>query len=95
MRSRCSKRPATPFRSRCRPTARRRPLCCGRTFLATGLVDEAKAEARRMLAALMPYVERGATIVGLEPSCLLSMRDEFLVMGLGRAARSACIAARC
>ena len=65
----------------------RRPLCCGRTFLATGLVDQAKIEARRTLAALMPYVERGATIIGLEPSCLLSMRDEFLVMGLGEGAQ--------
>ena len=65
----------------------RRPLCCGRTFLATGMVDQAKFEARRTLAALMPHVERGATIVGLEPSCLLSMRDEFLVMGLGEAAQ--------
>ncbi|MEO8675094.1 MAG: FAD-linked oxidase C-terminal domain-containing protein, partial [Casimicrobiaceae bacterium] len=64
-----------------------RPLCCGRTFLAAGLVDEAKREARRMIAALAPHVERGAWIVGLEPSCLLSMRDEFLVMGLGDAAR--------
>ena len=65
----------------------RRPLCCGRTFMATGMVDEAKAEARRTLSALMPYIERGATVVGLEPSCLLSMRDEFLVMGLGEAAQ--------
>ncbi len=65
----------------------RRPLCCGRTFLATGLVDQAKVEARRTLAALMPHVERGATIVGLEPSCLLSMRDEFLVVGLGEEAQ--------
>ena len=65
----------------------RRPLCCGRTFLATGMVDQAKAEARRTLAALTPHVERGATVVGLEPSCLLSMRDEFLVMGLGNAAQ--------
>jgi Fe-S oxidoreductase len=63
-----------------------RPLCCGRTFLAAGLVDEAKVEARRMMAALAPHVERGAWIVGLEPSCLLSLRDEFLVMGLGDAA---------
>jgi FAD/FMN-containing dehydrogenase/Fe-S oxidoreductase len=60
-----------------------RPLCCGRTYLAAGLVNEAKAEARRVVAALAPYVARGAAIVGLEPSCLLSMRDEFLVMGLG------------
>ena len=65
----------------------RRPLCCGRTFLATGLVDQAKVEAKRTLTALMPYVERGAAIIGLEPSCLLSMRDEFLVMGLGEAAQ--------
>ncbi len=55
-----------------------RPLCCGRTFLASGLVDEAKTEARRMIAALKPYVERGVPVVGLEPSCLLGLRDEFL-----------------
>ena len=65
----------------------RRPLCCGRTYLAAGLVDEAKREAQRVVAALSPHVERGAAIVGLEPSCLLSLRDEFLVMGLGAAAR--------
>ena len=63
-----------------------RPLCCGRTFLASGLVDEAKREARRLLAALAPAVARGATIVGLEPSCLLGMRDEFLAMGFGEPA---------
>ena len=65
-----------------------RPLCCGRTFLAAGRVEDAKHEARRMLAALAPAVARGATIVGLEPSCLLSLRDEFLVMGLGETARA-------
>ncbi len=54
-----------------------RPLCCGRTFLAAGMVDEARAEARRMAAALMPQVRRGAAIVGLEPSCLFTLRDEF------------------
>ena len=64
-----------------------RPLCCGRTFLAAGLVDEAKREARRVVAALLPHVARGAAVVGLEPSCLLSLRDEFLVMGLGDAAQ--------
>jgi len=55
-----------------------RPLCCGRTFLASGLVAEAKAEARRTLATLQPFVERGIPVVGLEPSCLLGLRDEFL-----------------
>jgi FAD/FMN-containing dehydrogenase/Fe-S oxidoreductase len=61
-----------------------RPLCCGRTFLAAGLVDEAKTEARRMLAALKPYVERGVPIVGLEPSCLFTLRDEFEAMLPGK-----------
>jgi len=57
-----------------------RPLCCGRTFLAAGLVDEARAEARRTLAALLPFVQAGVPVVGLEPSCLLTLRDEFKSM---------------
>ncbi|MEO8159532.1 MAG: FAD-linked oxidase C-terminal domain-containing protein [Betaproteobacteria bacterium] len=65
------------------PADNGRPLCCGRTFLAAGLVEEAKTEARRMLQALKPYVERGVAIVGLEPSCLLTLRDEYLAMGFG------------
>jgi Fe-S oxidoreductase len=56
-----------------------RPLCCGRTFLAAGLVAEARAEAARTLRALAPALEAGAIVVGLEPSCLLTLRDEFLV----------------
>ena len=64
-----------------------RPLCCGRTYLATGLVDEARREARRVVAALTPFVERDVPVVGLEPSCLLGLRDEFLAMGLGESAR--------
>ncbi|WP_306848025.1 FAD-binding and (Fe-S)-binding domain-containing protein [Cupriavidus necator] len=64
-----------------------RPLCCGRTFLAAGLVEQAKAEARRLLDALRPFVERGVPVVGLEPSCLLSLRDEFLGYGYGDEAR--------
>jgi FAD/FMN-containing dehydrogenase/Fe-S oxidoreductase len=63
--------------------ARGRPLCCGRTFLAEGLVDAAKAEARRMLSALSSYARRGVPIVGLEPSCLFTLKDEFLGLGLG------------
>jgi FAD/FMN-containing dehydrogenase/Fe-S oxidoreductase len=53
-----------------------RPLCCGRTFLAAGLVAEAKVEARRLLAALEHFVGLGVPIIGLEPSCLLTLRDE-------------------
>ncbi|MFT6104241.1 MAG: FAD/FMN-containing dehydrogenase/Fe-S oxidoreductase [Paracoccaceae bacterium] len=53
-----------------------RPLCCGRTFLSVGLVDQAKAEAQRLVDALAPYAERGVPVIGLEPSCLLTLRDE-------------------
>ncbi|NIC05536.1 FAD-binding and (Fe-S)-binding domain-containing protein [Billgrantia bachuensis] len=64
-----------------------RPLCCGRTYLSSGQFDKARAEAKRSLDHLMPFVERGVPIVGLEPSCLLSMRDEFLQYDFGDAAR--------
>jgi FAD/FMN-containing dehydrogenase/Fe-S oxidoreductase len=54
----------------------RRPLCCGRTFLAVGLIDEARREAQRCAAALAPFLERGIPFIGLEPSCMLGFRDE-------------------
>jgi len=54
-----------------------RPLCCGRTFLTAGLVEEARREATRVLDALAPHVAASTPIVGLEPSCLLTLRDEF------------------
>jgi len=60
--------------------ARGRPLCCGRTFLAAGLVEEARSEARRTLRVLAPHLAAGTPIVGLEPSCLLTLRDEFPAM---------------
>ncbi|BAU46706.1 lactate dehydrogenase [Sulfurifustis variabilis] len=63
-----------------RPADGGRPLCCGRTFLSVGLVEEARAEARRLLSALAPWLERGVPFVGLEPSCLLTLRDEYLAM---------------
>ncbi len=57
-----------------------RPLCCGRTFLSVGLVDQARAEARRAIETLRPYLDRDLPIVGLEPSCLLTVRDEYPAM---------------
>jgi len=64
-----------------------RPLCCGRTYLGTGMVGQARAEAQRTLEALLPHVRAGAAVVGLEPSCLLTLRDEFLVLKLGEGAK--------
>ncbi len=63
-----------------------RPVCCGRTFLAVGMVNKARHEARRILDALAPYVARGVPVVGLEPSCLLTLRDELGAMFPGEEA---------
>ena len=56
--------------------ARGRPLCCGRTYLSSGMVAAARAEAERLVAALYPLARSGVRIVGLEPSCTLALRDE-------------------
>jgi Fe-S oxidoreductase len=60
--------------------------CCGRTYLASGLVEQAKAKAGELIQALLPLAQAGVAVVGLEPSCLLTLRDEALAMGLGDAA---------
>ncbi|MBS0517886.1 MAG: FAD-binding protein [Proteobacteria bacterium] len=69
------------------PALGSRALCCGRTYLATGQVDKAREEAERLLEALSPFVARGVPVIGLEPSCLFTLRDEFQGLGLGDAAR--------
>jgi Fe-S oxidoreductase len=53
-----------------------RPLCCGRTFISAGLVDEAREELRRLVDAALPLARRGIPLLGVEPSCLLTLRDE-------------------
>jgi FAD/FMN-containing dehydrogenase/Fe-S oxidoreductase len=61
-----------------KPADSGRPVCCGRTFLSAGLVDKARAELDRLVATYAPFAARGVPIVGLEPSCLLTLRDELL-----------------
>src|SRR5918994_1313861 len=53
-------------------------VCCGRPMLSEGLVDEARENAWRNLDLLMPFVERGIPLVGLEPSCILTLRDDYM-----------------
>jgi FAD/FMN-containing dehydrogenase/Fe-S oxidoreductase len=62
-----------------------RPLCCGRTYLSAGMVGEARREARRTMHALKPFIEAGTPIVGLEPSCVFTFRDEYAAMFPGDA----------
>ena len=50
--------------------------CCGRTLISKGLLGQAQRAARRNVTALLPLAAAGTPIVGLEPSCLLTFRDE-------------------
>ena len=61
-------------------------LCCGRTFLSNGLIDNAKIEVNQIIDTFLPYLKQGISIVGLEPSCILSFRDELTNLNLGKSA---------
>ncbi|MBI3734066.1 MAG: 4Fe-4S dicluster domain-containing protein, partial [Chloroflexi bacterium] len=52
--------------------------CCGRPYISKGLLEQARALAKQNVARLAPYARRGIPIVGTEPSCLLTLRDEYL-----------------
>ncbi|MEQ8825599.1 MAG: FAD-binding and (Fe-S)-binding domain-containing protein [Filomicrobium sp.] len=58
------------------PDDGKRPLCCGRTLLSAGLVEEARDEMERFAKAVRPTLDSGGYVVGLEPSCVLTFRDE-------------------
>ncbi len=64
-----------------------KPFCCGRTYLASGMVSEAKSRLSALINHLATYANEGIAIVGLEPSCLFTLRDEALTMDLGEAAQ--------
>jgi len=52
--------------------------CCGRPMISKGLLDAAKDAAARNVSVLAAFAEQGLPIIGLEPSCLLTLRDEYL-----------------
>jgi Fe-S oxidoreductase len=62
-------------------------FCCGRTSFAVGDVRRARRQLGELLHELLPLAQGGVAIVGLEPSCLLTLRDEALSLGLGEPAR--------
>jgi FAD/FMN-containing dehydrogenase/Fe-S oxidoreductase len=51
--------------------------CCGRPMISKGLIRQAKANAAYNLDRLSPYAAKGIPIVGCEPSCILTFRDEY------------------
>ena len=52
-------------------------VCCGRPLLSKGLVRRARDQAARVVASLHPFVDRGVPVVGLEPSCVTALRDDY------------------
>jgi FAD/FMN-containing dehydrogenase/Fe-S oxidoreductase len=53
-----------------------RDLCCGRPLYDAGMLDRARWRLKQAMDTIAPMLERGAALVGLEPSCLLTFRDE-------------------
>src|SRR5262245_29958787 len=51
--------------------------CCGRPLISKGMLLEAQENAARNVAELKPWVDYGAPIIGIEPSCLITLRDEY------------------
>ncbi|MBB65030.1 MAG: oxidoreductase [Waddliaceae bacterium] len=51
--------------------------CCGRPAISKGLLPYAKKKASKLVETLLPYAKQGLPIVGLEPSCILTLRDEY------------------
>ncbi len=58
--------------------------CCGRPALSKGMLPLARELARANVARLAPYARRGIPIVGCEPSCLVTLVDEYRDLRLGR-----------
>ena len=51
--------------------------CCGRPLISKGQLSKAKEWAKVNVESLLPYAERGTLIVGTEPSCLLTLKEEY------------------
>ena len=68
------------------PRKANRHYCCGRTYLASGMVDRAKESIAELLSTFTRFTDKNIPIIGLEPSCILTLRDELLVMNFGPSA---------
>ena len=55
-----------------------RRVCCGRPMLSKGLIEPARRNARKNVSLLADYAHQGIPIVGTEPSCILTLRDEYI-----------------
>lgn len=58
--------------------------CCGRTFISKGILEKALHKSVHLVKTLYPYAMKGIPIIGLEPSCILTLRDETLALIAGK-----------
>lgn len=58
-------------------------VCCGRSQISKGLLDGARRNHERLLARLGPFAEAGTPIVGCEPSCVFTLKDELVALSRG------------
>ncbi|MEW6145260.1 MAG: FAD-linked oxidase C-terminal domain-containing protein [Thermodesulfobacteriota bacterium] len=56
----------------------RERVCCGRPMLSKGMIEEARERARKNVSTLAPFTREGIPVVGTEPSCILTFRDEYM-----------------
>lgn len=51
--------------------------CCGRPMLSAGMIDKARHNAEHNVETVLSHLEEGAKLVGIEPSCILTFRDDY------------------
>ncbi len=71
-------------------------VCCGRPMISNGMLSEAIVHARHNVERLYPWAEKGNPIVACEPSCILTIKDDYPALLRGELARQArAVAERC
>ena len=60
--------------------------CCGRPLITGGQANKVRGWVDKNVDLLAPYARRGLPVVGLEPSCILTLRDEYLELASDREA---------
>jgi Fe-S oxidoreductase len=60
-------------------------VCCGRSQISKGLLDDARKQHLKLLDRFEPFARDGIPIVGVEPSCLFTLKDELVSLSRGDA----------
>ncbi|OWK34425.1 FAD-binding and (Fe-S)-binding domain-containing protein [Fimbriiglobus ruber] len=69
-------------------------VCCGRAMISKGFLTDARQLARKAIPQLARAAAEGAPILGLEPSCILTLADEWPELVPGHEAKQVAGAAQ-